>query len=110
MEKITQKISLDAALQMALYAQMERELETMPSPEELKSLSSTNNAMGRKESIRDSPKTGTQKTPKKSHSGSFAGVDYNDNRLVCGQCGIAAHNLYSGLALFAARIATNLYG
>ena len=91
MEKNNAKISFDAALQMALYAQMERELETMPSPEELKSLY-------------------PQKTPKKSHSGSFAGVDYNDNRLVCGQCGIAAHNLYSGLALFAARIATNLYG
>ena len=38
MEKNNAKISFDAALQMALYAQMERELETMPSPEELKSL------------------------------------------------------------------------
>ena len=35
MEKNNAKISFDAALQMALYAQMERELETMPSPEEL---------------------------------------------------------------------------
>lgn len=38
MEKNNAKISFDAALQMALYAQTERELETMPSPQELKIL------------------------------------------------------------------------
>lgn len=109
MEKNNAKISFDAALQMALYAQMERELETMPSPEELKSLYPQTTRWDERiyETLQ---KQEHKKRRRKATVAVLAGVDYNDNRLVCGQCGIAAHNLYSGLALFAARIATNLYG
>lgn len=49
MEKNNAKISFDAALQMALYAQMERELETMPSPEESMRLSKNRNTKNAEE-------------------------------------------------------------
>ena len=49
MEKNNAKISFDAALQMALYAQMERELETMPSTKESMRLSKNRNTKNAEE-------------------------------------------------------------